>query len=381
MIRESFRKHWYSFLLGMIILLGGMLRLKGLLINPSITHDESNLALGLNFNTTLDFFKVTSVNQIAPPFFMAITKLIANILGHSIIAIRILPFIASVLSIILFYPLASKTLKVESTVLWAVFFFAINQSLINSSFKFMPYSFDVFFTIVCLLFFLKLDMEKLTKTKAIIYGILLAMIPWFSFASVFIIIGGFLNLVIKFEKPYFNDSKIKDKFILIMPMIISLLLFTATYLFEGIVQMNKTNYLQNYVLSLNPLVSLSIFNEGVKYLFFPIKYVICALVLFVWGVIIYFKKQKIFFNISLLSLALLILASYLHIYPFYKNFIVFLVPILLLLMIKPLDLATFDKKLKLFLIILLIFFTLCPQIKYANHFIKHKKINMFENIQ
>ena len=365
---------WYNFLLLAIVLFGIFLRLKGLIINPSMWHDECALGWNIKFKNYSDFFGILRFMQMAPPFFMAATKLITKIFGFSDISLRILPFLAGISSIIAFYFLALKTLNTRFVVLCAVFFFAINQQLINYSFEFKPYSLDVLFTIICLLFFINLNIEKLSLKKAFLYGLLLSIVPWFSFVSAFIIAGGFLNLGFKNIKYDW-----KKKVFLILPILLGGLVYLKIYLVSNYTGTHMVNYWQNNFVTANPFFFLYLLAENIKYFFFPIQYVLFSLILLIWGVIIFYREKSSFINISVASFILLIIASFLRFYPFFGRLVLFLVPIFLLLILKPLDLVSFNKKFKLFIIFFLTFFTLCPQIIQTIDFIQTRSISKGES--
>lgn len=375
MNRESLLKYFYSALLGMIILLGVLIRLKGLLINPSMGHDECALGWNIKFKNYADFFGILRFMQMTPPFFMIATKITTKIFGFSDTSLRILPFLAGISSIIAFYFLASKTLKLTSSVLWATFFFAINQQLIYYSFEFKPYNFDVFFTIICLIFFIDLNLKESSIQKTIFYGLLLAIIPWFSFVPVFIIASGFLNLLLK--KNFKTDWQ--KKAALILPIIISGLIYLKIYLINNYIGTHMVNYWQNDFVTANPLLFLYLLVGNIRYFFFPIQYILFSLILLVWGIKLYAQEKSSFLNISIISFVLLIIASFFHLYPFFNRLVLFLVPIFLLLIIKPLDLASFDKKFKLFIILFLLFFTLCPQIISTYKYIHTQSISKGEH--
>ncbi len=155
------------------------------MINPDLWHDECALAWNIKFKNYDDFFGVFTFYANGTAVFYGFNKLVTKIFGISDITLRILPFLGSVGSIIAFYFLAEKTIKSKVVALWAVFFFAINQRLIDYSFEFKPYSFDVFFAIILLLFFMSLDLEKLNAKNPLCTELCFAIVPWFSFTSVF----------------------------------------------------------------------------------------------------------------------------------------------------------------------------------------------------
>lgn len=370
---KGFKKYLFNIILIIIILLGVCLRSKGFLANLSLWSDECGLAWNIKFKHYSDFFRVLQLEQMAPPFFMVATKLFTKILGFSDLIFRLIPFLCGCLSIPAFYFLSKKVLKTKVAILSVVFLFAINQRLINYSFEFKQYSSDVFLTILCLLFFINLDVEKLNIKKVLLYGILLSIVPWCSFVSVFIIAAGFLNLLFTNIK-----TNLKKKAILILPIIISCLIYLKIYLVSNYNGLNMVNYWHNYFLTSNPLFSLHLLIESIRYLFFSIQFILLFLILFILGIIIFYREKNSFFNISILSLILLSIASFLHIYPFGERLILFLIPIYLLFMIKPLDFISFNKKIKSFITIFLIIIIFYPQIISAAYFFKYKTLSRGE---
>lgn len=367
---ERIKKHWYYLILGLIFVFGVGLRAKLFLSGCSLWHDECALAWSIKFKSYGDYFGILEFMQMAPPFFMVLTKLATKIFGLSDTVLHLLPFLAGCLSIVVFYFLAEKTLKNKPTVLLAVLLFAINQRLINYSSEFKPYSFDVLFAIICLLFFIKLDLEKLNAKKAVLYGALLAVVPWFSFTSVFIIAAGILNI-------FFKNIKTKNYFLPftfpLFPLLISALIYLKTYLLNNYtgIGTGMVNYWQDSFLTFNPATFFSLLIENIRYFFHPMPYVLFPFILFFWGLGILYKEKSEFFKIFIISFILLLSASLLHIYPFGARLVLFLLPLFLLIMLKPLDDA-FGKKIKLIIAWLLVFLAFYIQVTAINYFIHTK---------
>lgn len=376
MLKTFVKKNLYYIILFSVLLFGIFLRLKGLLMNPSLWHDECALAWNIKFKSYSDFFGILPFGQMAPPFFMIATKLITKIFGVSDIVLRFIPFAIGCLSIVVFYFLSSKVLNRNFSILFAVFLFVINQRLINYSFEFKPYGIDVFFTIIYLLFFVNLDIEKLSIKKAVFYGILLSIIPWFSFVSVFILVGGFLNLVFKNIKGI--KSNLLKKAVLALPIIISGLIYFKIYLINNYTGTGMVDYWQGSFVTANPLFFLYLLVESIRYLFFPIQYVLFSFILLIWGMIIFYREKAPFVNISVLGFILFIIASFFHFYPFSSRLILFLLPIFLLLIVKPLDSINFGKKFKSFIAIFFLLSAFYLQINSVNYFLKSKTFSRGE---
>lgn len=376
-MQNFFKKYGYGILLGLVVLLGVLLRLKGLSDNPSLWHDECALGWNIKFKNYGDFFGILRFMQMAPPFFMIITKLITNVLGVSDFSLRLLPFLVGSGSIIAFYFLANKTLNSKAVELWAVFFFAINQRLINYSFEFKPYGLDVLFAIICLLFFINLDLNKLNIKKAFLYGILFSVVPWFSFTSVFIIAGWIINTLFKIiknrEKTYFLPFTFY-----LLPLFISGLIYLVIYLVNNYTGTYMVDYWQGSFLNFNPIFFMYLLTYNIRYFFFPTPFLLFALILFLWGIWLFYKEKSVFVEIFSSSFILLVIASLLHIYPFTSRLILFLLPMFLLLIIKPFDLISFDKKLKSLFLIIIALLTFCPQIIAINYFVHIKTLTRRE---
>ncbi|MDD3437408.1 MAG: glycosyltransferase family 39 protein [Candidatus Gastranaerophilales bacterium] len=391
-IKEFWQEKKYFFVLLIIVLFGFFLRLKGYLINPSFWHDECGLAWNIKFKTYPELFGILNFLQVTPPLFLVLTKLLTKLFGFSELVFRLIPLVSGCSSIIAFYFLAKKVLNKNLNILLAVFFFAINSNLINYSFEFKPYSLDVLLTILCLLLFINLDINKLSRKKVLFYGILLAILPWFSFVSVFIIAGGLLFKVIRVG----NDrGKINGKWkmengklpihlfpfrnflALSIPLIISLLIYVKFYVIANYTGTTMPQGWQNYFIN-NIGQFLELLIGNIKYLFSPVKFVLFTLIFMLWGLVLLLKEKSRFLFISLTSFLLLILASCLHLYPFGERLVLFLIPIFLLLMFKPLDLISLNNKLKSGFIILLFFLTFYPQFIQTKDFLIFKQVDREE---
>lgn len=372
-IKTFCKKYWFGFLIGFIILFGIFLRTKGLLSNPSFWHDECALAWNIKFKSTLGLFGHLRFLQVAPPFFLISAKLLTKIFGFSEITFRFVPYCFGCLSVIAFYFLATKALNKNFSVLCAVFLFAINQNLINYSFEFKPYGIDAFFAIICLLFFINLNLNKLNPKKALFYGLLLAMLPWFSFVSTFFLAGGFLYLFFKNVKE--NWEK---KLTLSLPLFLSGLIYLNVYLIASYTGTSMVKAWQSFFVPANPILFCILFVKNLYYLFVPVQYLLFLFVLLLWGSVIFIKEKSKFFTISALCFAIFLAVSFLHIYPFAERLVVFLIPIFLLLIVKPLDLISSKKLFMSAFIVVLVLTTFFPALIQASNFVKTKTIDRGE---
>lgn len=364
----------YHLILSLIILLGFLIRLKGFLNNPSFWHDECALGWNIKFKSWIGYFGLLRFAQMASPFFMILTKLVVKVFGFSDLTLRIIPFVTGTFSIIAFYFLSKNVFKTKSAVLVAMFLFSINSALINYSFQFKPYSLDVLITILCILFFIKVDFEKLNLKQTFLSGIVLAFMPWFSLVSIFSIAGGWFSLILKDFKQNW-----RKKIILILPIILSGLFYLKIYLFNSYTKTSLVNYWQSSFINSDIRFFFHLFVKNIGYFFYPVKYNLFILIFLFLGLILFYKEKKRVANICLISFLLLILASFLKLYPFFERLIIFLIPMFLIFIVKPMDLIKKENKIRSILIIFIFLITFFPQIKEVNRIIRVKTFSRGEN--
>jgi hypothetical protein len=88
--------------------IGIILRLVELLESRSLSLDEAWLALNITNRSFDDLFGQLDFNQAAPPAFLAVDKTIVEALGDSEYSLRLLPFLAGTLALVLIPFLAHR---------------------------------------------------------------------------------------------------------------------------------------------------------------------------------------------------------------------------------------------------------------------------------
>lgn len=354
----------YSFYVSIFIvcIFGFILRLKLLLDNPSFWFDES--ALGYNVITLnfKEFFGILHLQQVAPPLFLVVSKFLINIFGKSDLILRLFPFIIGNLSLILFYFVLNKYLKNKIAILFAFIAFCFNLQILNYTVEFKPYIFEVLSICIILYTFRNFNW-KYSYKNLLFKGISLSLLPWFSFISIILL---FLTFLINFSKENF-----KKWLILILPSMISFLIFTAYYL-------NINNFYKNFMQDCweKAFLTTDNFLFFVKELFLftmNIKLFIISAIFFLAGYIIsIFKYKKLAIFITLV-LSILITLSFFKQYIFYERFTLFLIPLIILISVLPLEYVSLKNK---FLSGLIIFFGMflfiIPSFRIANTTFYHK---------
>lgn len=362
----SIKINKYKFWVVFIVLLGIYLRLNAYLANPSLWHDECALALNIQNKSYSQLFGVLDFVQVAPPFFTVLTKFLTQIFGYSELMFRFIPFLVGCLSVVGFYFLSEKTLKSKIAVLLSTLFFALNDILINYSIEFKPYELDVFFTIICLLFFIDFKIEKFSLRTLVMFGFGLALIPWFSFAPLFVLGACFLNLFVRNHK-----ENLLKKLALFLPVAVSIALYLIVYVSSNYTQssMVQSWEVHNAFMTFNFVHNFELLVNVLKSLFFPINYILFFVILFFWGLFEFGKTNPRVFWLFLVVLISPIIASFLELYPYSARLVMFLVPIYLLCITKPLGPIDARYKAKSAVIILLLlsmFSQLLMAYKYSN---------------
>lgn len=370
---SNLKKNIYWILLSFVVFLGFVLRLKGLIANPSMWHDECALAWNILEKNYVELFGKLRFLQVAPPMFLIVSKLLVSIfhVKNHIFAcdfvLRLIPFFFGSLSIVMFYFVCKSLFKSKWTTLIAILLFCLNPVLINYSFEFKPYILDVFCTLSALWIFLNTDFQKNSTKKILIYGCILAILPWFSFMSIIVIFAGFMALSFKRENP-------KNFFLMFVPIFLSAFLYLKIYVLNIYSQCSAgmIGFWQNEFVKrdLSNLTQLNM--ENLHYFFSNLPLFSCtllSLLMFV-GLILMFKDRNWrFILISVLTQASLIIASILHVYPYSRRLIIFLIPFILIFSVK-----IFDIKNKILAGILLTLIII-PHLLFTVNFVKIQNLN------
>ena len=125
----------------------------------------------------------------------------ANHVFRCDMVLRLIPFICGNLTMIMFYFVVKKLFKSPWAINFGLCLIALNPILINYIFEFKPYSLDVLCSLIAIYIFLSIDFKNNSLKQIFIRGLILAILPWFSFACCFVIFAGFLTLSFKKDNP------------------------------------------------------------------------------------------------------------------------------------------------------------------------------------
>jgi 4-amino-4-deoxy-L-arabinose transferase-like glycosyltransferase len=134
---------------GWLILLGSFaIRLVVFGQNRSLFLDEANLARNIAERSFGALWLPLSYQQSAPPLFSMSIKTSTLLLGHTEWALRLIPLLAGLGSLILFYLIAKRLLSSGVIFLFALWVISFHQGLLHYATECKQYSTDVFITLL-----------------------------------------------------------------------------------------------------------------------------------------------------------------------------------------------------------------------------------------
>jgi hypothetical protein len=190
------RELWLLYAGWFFVALGSTFRILAYVANPSLSIDESYLALNLVERSPSELIGALDFNQAAPVGFLEAEKLIIAIFGSDEYALRFLPLLLSLAAIVLFCGVAQRVLR-PSAALVAVATFALLDPLVYYSATAKQYAFDVIAAVAILTLALVLEERPLRRRDFLALTLLGGVLVWFSHASVFVLGGLALLLGIR----------------------------------------------------------------------------------------------------------------------------------------------------------------------------------------
>lgn len=197
-------RRWYSpeRLAWALIGFGALLRVAQYAANRSLWFDESALSLNIVNRSLRGLLQPLDYAQGAPVGFLILEKLVVRVGGDSEYALRLVPLIAGLLALPLFYRVAQHAIR-PGAVLIALGLFAILDSLIYYSSEVKQYSCDV---LVALIVFASAQEVLrrgggLSGRGALVFGLIGGVALWFSHPAAFVLMGvGTVALFVAFGR-------------------------------------------------------------------------------------------------------------------------------------------------------------------------------------
>lgn len=392
------RNDWplYAFLL-----VGVLLRLFHFFYNRSLWMDEVYLSESL-VKMNLSELVTTPLyyQQKAPLGFLVLVKLVVDVFGNKEIYLRLIPLVSGMISLYLFIPVSKYFLNKWGAYL-AMAIFCCSPALVYHSVEIKQYATELLGTMVSLFIFIRYYTTR-TYKNMLIWGVLGALVLWFSYASIFVLSGIAIGLTIK----NLIDRNLRFFFLNAVPFMMWLLSFAINYLFfthkhaesEWIVYWFKAydNFMPLFPGSIADLLWFP--KNLYRMLDYPLgllwnfadfsnsqlvnvflKTSFLSILCLATGIFMLFKERKVYLYVLFPPLILTLIASGLELYPLTERFWVFISPIFIILIamgFEYLSLAIRSNRLRLVLFSLLLTGPVVQSVIYLiqpEQFFVHKK--------
>jgi 4-amino-4-deoxy-L-arabinose transferase-like glycosyltransferase len=342
--KHSLNNYWESFssfsiwkeITYFILFLGMLLWVVVYLQDRSLFLDEANLARNIVELNYLEFFGPLQYQQYAPPLFLIVEKFCTQLFGQSTYALRIIPLIAGLLSIVLFFRMLQH-LKINW---WLAAFlswiFCFTGIYLRYATEAKQYGIDLFFAL--LLIERALATRNADHPRQLWQWALVGSLSiWFSMPVVFVLSGvGFYFLFLCYTRK--DWKKLRNW----LGVICTWLLSFAIIYFGILRQEVDSSYLQNYhtpyFYPLFPIsaealgqanhILSSIFNTYWGHTF--VTYII-GLPGLILGLIHLFRKRMPLFILLFIPVFACFIASGLKQYSMILRLCLFFLPLLLLI--------------------------------------------------
>lgn len=329
-------------ILWLIIGVGIILRLAQFLYNRSLTEGEAALAINIVQKSYRELLQPLEFTQAAPLGFLIIQKFSANIFGNNELALRFFPLIFGITSLFLFIELAKKSISSKAIPI-ALILFAVGDHLIYFSSEVKQYSSDVTITLLLVLITIYIFNKNFKIKYIILFGFVGAIFFWFSHPAVFTFYAASLVLIISLVR----RKHLKGIIWLIIVGILATTSLAINY-FLSLESISKSvDFIDVWQRSFMPLPPTSLKDlKWFVYVFlrifkFPVGLSIYELFLavlsFIFGCFIMFRKRRKIFLILLLPIILTLFASGLHKYPFEGRLLLFITPAMVLIIAEGID--------------------------------------------
>lgn len=328
--------------------------------------DECRLLIAIMDKNYLQLFLPIGYAQSAPPFYLIILKFFGSICKYIEQLLKLVPYIFSIISMVLFYKLSIKCLSRRISIILANFLFSINAIIIHFSSIIKQYSTDVF---VCLLLTLLFSSEKIFNIKNTnqwkVY-LLIIFIPFISLPGTFFVCA---YLTLSIINNIRDIAFLKKLFLFLLTFGLIMSIYTYYNLLPSKFLLNvcfPDYWVDGFINNFSDLIRIPV--SFIRTTFFPNTYTLFNLILFIAGIYCALKQKSNIYNIIILSFIIANIAAAVKIYPLIGRIGLYFVPYTIILCTKPLDCVNI-KSLKFALIII------CLGISYSAY-----NVNYFSKI-
>ena len=322
-----------QFAVGIILLLGFILRLKQFLIGRSLWLDEAMLALNIVNRSFAGLLKPLDYDQGAPIGFLLVEKSMNLLFGDHELVFRFIPFVVGVTAPYLFYLLLRHT-NSEIGLLTGLALFAVCPELIYYSSEMKQYIVDVTVAITLLLLAMPILERRAVKRDYINLGLVGILALWFSHSALFILAGLGVGLLFQ-ELSQRNKSNMLTIFIVGASWLANLGLIYLVTLQDLSQNTFLLNYWQENFMPLPPWTDWGwftlVFNGLIQNQIGISAPAWLIFVILVFGFMLLVSKNKSYASALFAVFIFSLIASAIRVYPFGGRLSLFLVPLIIIL--------------------------------------------------
>ncbi|MGL5081154.1 MAG: glycosyltransferase family 39 protein [Microcoleaceae cyanobacterium] len=307
------------------VLLGILIRSVQYINNRSLWFDEASLALNIVQRSYQDLLKPLDYNQAAPPGFLWIEKLAIQLFDNHEYALRCFPFISGLISLVVFYKLATRYSSKQAAPV-AIALFACLPYTIYYTTEVKQYSSDIMIALIFTLWLINWRNQQLNQGQIMALSLVGMIAIWLSHPAIFTLGGIELTylLIAKNRRLIFRNR---------LPIYLSWLLsFGLLYYLTISPTLGNENLIESwssrYPDSILDIVWL--LDTLGRFFYRPLGFFSLAdgvaMMTFGIGCWAFFHRDRITFLALTAPFLATLIASYLHQYPFRERLVLFLTP-------------------------------------------------------
>ncbi|WP_165063509.1 glycosyltransferase family 39 protein [Paludisphaera rhizosphaerae] len=323
--------------LDVCVWLGAALRVWVFSQGRSYWMDEGSLLGNIRGKAPFDFSGPLTSDQLAPPGFLAVERILVMLLGGSPYVTRLIPLACGIGALFLFRRLVERLLTPPAALV-AMFLFAFGDDLVYYSNELKPYASDLAIGLLITILSLREVNEPSTPRRRLALAILVIVSPWFSFPSVFVTAGcGIVLLATRLRSGRRDEARA----LAAMAAAWAVSAFAAHRLASGLLGAATSMYvfwnfafppmpprsLADLATTANILLETFVTPLNLVPRFLPYAFALMALVFAGWGMRRLAARDAAAFWMLALPVMLAIGASIVRRYPFHGRLILWTVPL------------------------------------------------------
>ncbi|MDZ7739709.1 MAG: glycosyltransferase family 39 protein [Bacteroidales bacterium] len=305
-------------------------RIMNYISNRALWLDESMLSLNIVNRSYAELLEPLDYRQVAPIGFLMVEKFFTELIGPNEYALRLFPLMAGIASVILFY-LVVREYSGKAVAILGLILFIFSHWLIYYSVEVKQYHLDVLIFLLSIKFIYKSLENDLSLKKFILFGILGALMIWFSNITVIVLFSIGLGLL-----PRILRLKTLRYYLGIFLMIFFWLTSFACYYYFFIGKHPSAESQVSSFIYLDYLPDTSSFQTMITWIkdkfhnifvfFLGHRSFKLGIILSIIGLVLIIIKREYKLIIFIVPLMVHLVLSLLHIYPFSARFTLYIAP-------------------------------------------------------